>query len=149
MDSATLTVPAERGTLRKSIGFVKTTSVKTLLLLGIILTFSSAFAQQKTINKAELQQKLTEVNAKLQEVEEKLEHVHYRIQGVPIENVAPEIQQRLSDLEIKKNQFSREKVSIEAALNAAQSQSNPNDSPEPTQDNSLMFSDQHEHNQNQ
>lgn len=154
MDSAMRTVLREKGTLKKSNRFGKTTFFKTLLLLGISLTFSSAFAQQKTINTAEMQQKLTEVNEKLQVVEEKIAQINYRLTGIPPENVDPQIQQRLNDLEIKKNQYSREKTSIEAVLNTSPNGSNSNDSFEPSslktnQDNSLMFSNPNEHTKNQ
>lgn len=151
MDLATKTVSLKNEAVKRSKSFGMNSFLKTLLLLGIVLNFSSAFAQ-KILNAAELQQDLTEVNAKLQEVEEKIEIINARLENAGASNISPELQQKLSDLEAKKNQYQREKTSIEAALNSIQGGNAPNDSSQSNEtldSNAYQVTDQTEHTKNQ
>lgn len=151
MDSATRTVSSVTKMVKKSKRFGMKSFLKTLLLLGIILNVSSAFAQ-KTLNPAELQQDLNEVTTKLQEVEEKIAHINFRLAEASASNISPELQQKLNDLDIKKNQYQREKISIEAALNSIQSTNGTNDSSQSQEmldDHPDQFFDQNNHTTNQ
>lgn len=151
MDLATKTVSLKNEAAKRSKSCGMNSFLKTLLLLGIVLNFSSVFGQ-KTLNAAELQQDLTEVNTKLQEVEEKIEIINSRLESAGASNISPELQQKLSDLEAKKNQYQREKTSIEAALNSIQGGNGPNDSSQSNEflDNSTyQLTDQTEHTKNQ
>lgn len=141
MDLATKTVSLKNEAAKRSKSFGMDSFLKTLLLLlGIVLNFSSVFAQ-KTLNAAELQQDLTEVNAKLQEVEEKIEIINSRLESAGASSISPELQQKLSDLEAKKNQYQREKTSIEAALNSIQGGNGPNDSSE---SNTILYNNDYQ-----
>lgn len=90
------------------------------ILIALIINYSSGFAQQKVINQQEWQQKLIEVNENIQEIDQSIAIINSRIAGVPPENIDPSIQVRLNDLQIQKEQYTREKISIEAVLNTSE-----------------------------
>ena len=99
--------------------------LKLILITLFSIYFTSCFAQQKTVNQQELQQKLTEVNDKIQVIDETIAIINARIVGVPPENIDPSVQVRLNDLQIRKDQYTREKISIEALLNTSQNSNVP------------------------
>ncbi|PHR18833.1 MAG: hypothetical protein COA38_19950 [Fluviicola sp.] len=94
--------------------------LKSILIALMLINYSSGFAQQKVINQQEWQQKLIEVNENIQEIDQSIAIINARIAGVPSENIDPSVQVRLNDLQIRKEQYTREKISIEAVLNTSE-----------------------------
>lgn len=100
--------------------------LKLILMAFFLINYSSGFAQQKVINQQEWQQKLITVNSKIQKIDQDIATINARIIGVPPENIEPSIQILLDDLQIQKDQYTREKISIEAVLNTSQNSIAPN-----------------------
>lgn len=93
---------------------------KLILIALFSISYTNSFAQQKVVDQQEMQQKLTEVNENIQTIDQAIATVNARIVGIPPENLDPSVQVRLDDLQIRKDQYIREKVSIEALLNTPQ-----------------------------
>ncbi len=93
---------------------------KLMLIALFLINYTVGFAQQKVVNQQEMQQKLTEVNGKIQEIDLAIVTINTRIAGILPENLAPSVQVQLNDLQILKDQYTREKISIEAKLNTSQ-----------------------------
>ncbi len=93
---------------------------KLMLIALFLINYTIGFAQQKVVNQQEVQQKLTEVNEKIQEIDLAIVTINTRITGILPENLDPSVQVRLNDLQILKDQYTREKISIEAMLNTSQ-----------------------------
>jgi hypothetical protein len=89
------------------------------LLSVLLISFffsSSAHAQQKSANVQQAEAQLIVVNEKIAEIDAKITAINSRIAGIPAENVDPSVFVRLNDLQITKDQYLREKISIEAVL---------------------------------
>ena len=121
--------------------------LKLILIALFLINYSSGFAQQKVINQQEWQQKLTEVNENIQRIEQAIITINTRIVGILPENIDPSVQVRLNDLQILKEQYAREKISIEAVLNTSQNSMVPSRINEIVNATFLSFSNQvQEHN---
>lgn len=88
-----------------------------VLLISFVFT-NTAFAQQKSNAVEQAEAQLIVVNQKIAEIDTKITAINTRIAGVPVENVHPSIIVKLNDLQLTKEQYVREKISIEAVLNA-------------------------------
>lgn len=99
--------------------------LNSILIAFFSIICTSGFAQ-KVVDQQALQEKLTAVNEKIQQIDQNTATINARIAGIPSENVDPAVQVRLNDLQILKDQYIREKVSIEAALSSAQNSGTPN-----------------------
>jgi len=99
------------------------------LIVFLLMTSNLGFSQQKTLNASQLQQDLSQVIVSIEKIDQKIAHINSRLEGIPLENIDPQLMTRLDDLEIKKDQLEKRKVSIQAALNEAQNASDPNDAP--------------------
>ena len=128
--------------------------LKSILIALMLINYSSGFAQQKVINQQEWQQKLIEVNESIQEIDQSIAIINSRIAGVPSENIDPSVQVRLNDLQIRKEQYTREKISIEAVLNTSENSLVPSQEyeiakstflslPEQNQDFCLVYSERY------
>lgn len=93
-----------------------------IAFFSIICTNSFA---QKVVNHQALQEDLTAVNEKIQKIDQTIEAINSRIAGIAPENLDPSIQVRLNDLQISRDQYIREKTSIEAALNTTPNSLSP------------------------
>ena len=90
-----------------------------VLLLSFVFS-ANAHAQQKSAVVQKAEADLIVVNEKIAEIDAKITAINTRIAGVPVENVDPAIILRLNDLQLIKEQYVREKISIEAVLNSNQ-----------------------------
>lgn len=90
--------------------------IKLFLLFFFSISLNSVFAQQKTVNQQEMELRLAEVNGIILNIDESTAMINLRIAGVPPETVDPTIFVRLNDLQIQKDQYTREKTSIEFSL---------------------------------
>lgn len=90
--------------------------IKLFLLFIFSISFNSVFAQQKVVNQQDLQQRLTEVNDIIQNIDASTATINSRIAGIAPENVDPAVFVRLNDLQLQKDQYTREKTSIEFSL---------------------------------
>ena len=88
-----------------------------VLLISFVFT-NTAFAQQKSNAVEQAEAQLIVVNQKIAEIDTKITAINTRIAGIPVENVDPSVFVRLNDLQLTKEQYIREKISIEAVLNA-------------------------------
>ena len=88
-----------------------------VLLISFVFT-NTAFAQQKSNAVEQAEAQLIVVNQKIAEIDAKITAINTRIAGIPVENVDPSVFVRLNDLQLTKEQYIREKISIEAVLNA-------------------------------
>ena len=91
---------------------------------------------KKTANIQQAEAQLIVVNEKIAEIDAKITAINARIAGIPPENVDPSVFVRLNDLQVTKDQYIREKISIEAVLESDQDtiQSNFDTLPDNDQD---------------
>lgn len=93
-------------------------------ILVVAITFStSAQAQQKPAMVQQAEADLIIVNEKIAQLDNKINAINARIVGIAPETLDPAIQLKLNDLHITRDQYVREKISIEAVLNDNQTDS--------------------------
>lgn len=105
---------------RKWDAFSNTTLVSLSILLFSLVFAGTAFAQQKSSLVQQAESQLVVVNEKIAEIDAKITAINARIAGIPSENVDPSVFVRLNDLQVTKDQYLREKISIEAVLESDQ-----------------------------
>lgn len=96
--------------------------MRLLLLFIFSISFNGLYAQQKEVNQQVLEQRLVEIDDLVQKIDETTTRINVRIAGVPTENVDPSVLVQLNDLQIQKDQFIREKISIEFSLGITSSE---------------------------
>ncbi len=111
-----------------------------LSIFAIVFIFSTdSYAQQKSANLVQFEADLVVVNEKIAKIDDQITTINARIWGIPAENVDPSILLKLNDLQLMKDQYTREKISIEAALNDNQSDTQIDNSLDiPTSTNSIL-----------
>lgn len=112
-----------RGRKRSAINLTKH-GFKFLVISLFSFNFFSGFAQQKSLDLQEWEQKLVVVNENIQRLDATILAINNRISSIPASNIDPSIQTRLSDLTIEKDQYVREKISIQALLISQNTDSN-------------------------
>jgi hypothetical protein len=104
----------------KLIGLYNSIFVLFSILLISFFFSSTAFAQLKSNAVEQAEAQLIVVNEKIAEIDAKISAINTRIAGIPVENVDPSVYVRLNDLQLTKEQYTREKISIEAVLETNQ-----------------------------
>ncbi len=100
-------------------------AVKLMFVLLLITGASSVFAQDKVVSQQEWQLKLDAVNENIDGIDQLTTAINQRIEGIPPENIDPTVTVRLNDLQIQRDQYAREKISIQAMIHSVQNFSAP------------------------
>ncbi len=103
--------------LKRKLNAFSNSIVLSLSILILAVVFSStALAQQKSSVVQQAEEQLVVVNTKIAEIDARMNAINNRIAGISPENVDPSVLVRLNDLQLTKDQYTREKISIEAVL---------------------------------